>query len=147
MQDLLVGIGNPFMKLILRSPLHGLFSKNVMLITYVGRKSGRTYTTPVNYLVQGDVLRTVSFRERTWWRNLRGGSSVILRLQGRDVKGWGRVIEDEQEVVTGLESYLRQVPQYARYLGVELDAAGQPRREDVIEAARPRVLVEVKLER
>ena len=36
------------MKLVLRSPVHKMVSKTVLLITFTGRKSGKTYTTPVD---------------------------------------------------------------------------------------------------
>jgi hypothetical protein len=39
-------IANPFVRLILRSPLHGLFSAALLLITYLGRKSAKEYTLP-----------------------------------------------------------------------------------------------------
>lgn len=138
-------VGNQFMQVILRSPLHGLLSGSTVLITVTGRKSGKAYTTPVNYARQGDVLRITSRRDRAWWRNLRGGGPVTLRLQGQDVKGWGTVAEDDQSVAIGLLTYLQQAPQHARYFGVELDPNGQPRVEDVARAARTRVVVQVKL--
>ena len=39
--------GNDFMAWVLRSPFHGMLSKGMMLITITGRKTGKTYTTPV----------------------------------------------------------------------------------------------------
>jgi hypothetical protein len=66
---------NSMMKWILRSPLHGLISKSTMLITYTGHKSGKLYTIPVNYVRDEDVLSVTSYRHRTWWRNLRGGTA------------------------------------------------------------------------
>jgi hypothetical protein len=73
---------NPFMAGVLRSPFHGLLSHNTILITVCGKKTGRRLMTPVNYLRRGDELLTVSFRSRTWWRNLRGGAPVELLLAG-----------------------------------------------------------------
>jgi hypothetical protein len=35
------------MRALLRSPLHGLLSGMLMLLSYTGRKSGRTYTIPI----------------------------------------------------------------------------------------------------
>lgn len=134
-------VGNQFMKVILRSPLHGLLSGGIVLVTVRGRKSGKAYTTPVNYLRQGDVLRIVSLRNRTWWRNLRGGSPITLHLQGQDMKGRGTVIEDDQGVVAGLSAHLHQAPRYAKYFGVTLDWNGQPRSEDIVLAAQTRVVV------
>lgn len=75
---------NSMMKWLLRSPLHGLISKNIMLLTYTGRKSGKVYTVPVNYVRQSDHLSVVSYRHRTWWRNLRGGAPVTLLIQGQE---------------------------------------------------------------
>ena len=40
---------DPFVKLILCSPLHGILSRNTMLFTFTGRRSGKEYTTPVNF--------------------------------------------------------------------------------------------------
>ncbi len=40
-------VANPFVRLILRSPLHGTMSAGLLLITYHGRKSGKEYTLPV----------------------------------------------------------------------------------------------------
>jgi deazaflavin-dependent oxidoreductase (nitroreductase family) len=145
MQRLLNSFANPFMKMILRSPLHGLMSASVVLITVTGRKSGKRYTTPTNYWRDGNALTIVSFKDRTWWRNLRGGAPVTVRLQGRDVQGRGVAIEDSTQVASALMPCLAKTPQYARYLGVALDAEGKPRSEDVARAAQTRVVVQVKL--
>lgn len=48
--------GNDFMAWVLRSPFHGMLSNGMMLITITGRKTGKTYTTPVGYYVEGDTL-------------------------------------------------------------------------------------------
>lgn len=145
MQKLLLQIGNPFMKAILRSPLHGLVSKSTLLITVKGRKSGKLYTTPVNYLREGDAVTVVSARNRTWWRNLRGGAQVTLRMRGQDVKGQGHVVEDTQGVTEGLMDLLAKVPAYARYYKVTRDANGQLNAEDVARAAETRVIVRIDL--
>jgi len=65
---------NPVLIQLLRSPLHGLLSKSVMLITYAGRKSGKEYTAPVSYVRHDGALLIVASREHAWWRNLRGGA-------------------------------------------------------------------------
>lgn len=136
---------NAIIKGILRSPLHGMLSKNMMLITVTGHKSGKVYTLPVNYVRDGGVLTTISYRHRTWWRNLRNGTPVTLRLQGQDLKATGAVVEDNEDTAAGLMAYLQKVPQYAKYLEVALDASGQPKPEDVARAAKDRVIVYLKL--
>jgi deazaflavin-dependent oxidoreductase (nitroreductase family) len=143
--NLFVAIGNPLMKLILRSPLHGLASHNTMLITVTGRKSGKVYTTPVNYVRDGDILLVTSLRGRVWWKNLRGGAPVSVRLQGHDLKGIAEAVTDDEAVRKGLLAYLRKVPDYARYFQVSLDPDGQPNVEDVTRAAHNRVMIEIRL--
>ena len=120
-----------------------MLSGNTMIITYTGRKSGKTYSTPVNYVRDGDMLWAVSFRQRTWWRNLHD-SPVTLRVQGKDVTGVATARTDQQEVADGLMTFLRQDPQIAKYIGVGLEASGQPKTKDVAEAAKTRVMVRVQ---
>lgn len=61
---------NSTVKFILRSPVHGMISKAFLLITFTGRKSGKTYTTPVSYSRRGDELSI--FTHARWWKNLTG---------------------------------------------------------------------------
>jgi len=136
---------NGMMKWILRSPFHGILSGNTLLITIIGRKSGQTVITPVNYVRVGDILSATSYRHRTWWRNLRGGAPVTLRLQGKEIRASANVIEDDAGVANGLMAHLQKVPQYAKYFQVGLDSSGQPVAADVACAAQDRVVVHIRL--
>ena len=132
---------NPIMVFILRSPLHGVLSKNTLLITYTGQKSGKTYTTPVNYVRFEDSLLITSYRRRTWWRNLRGGAPVTLRLQGKDLQATAEVYEDDENVAQYLATYLSKMPQVAKYFNVSLDERGEPNLVEVRQTAVERVIV------
>lgn len=81
---LFVRIQNPFMKWLLRSPLHGMVSGMYLLMTFTGRKSGTVYTTPVQYHRDGKRVVVVTSRAYKWWKNLEGGTTVRLRLRGQD---------------------------------------------------------------
>jgi deazaflavin-dependent oxidoreductase (nitroreductase family) len=129
---------------ILRSPLHGLMSGSVMLMTVTGRKSGTAYTTPVNYLSIGDELWTVSFRNRTWWRNLRGGAAVSLRLRGRVVQTTAQAVEPQAEVAQALAKLVEVSPGYARNLGIRRTPDGRADPSTLQDAARDRVIVRVR---
>jgi hypothetical protein len=81
---------NPLLRRVLRSPLHGLASGRLALITYTGRKSGREYTIPTFYRDRGDeVTIAVGWPDRkVWWRNLTGeGGPVRLVVRGRELQG------------------------------------------------------------
>ena len=144
LQKIIQRIGNVFIGGILRSPFHAMLSKNTLLLTFTGRVSGKRYTTPVNYASVGDELLIFSRKDRTWWRNLRGGAPAVFRLQGRTITGWGETFEDDAEVERGLMTYLQTVPDYAKFFEVRLDEEGRPNQEDIIQAAQPRVLVKLK---
>lgn len=89
---------NPLVKALLRSPLHGLVSANLLLVTFTGRRSGREYTTPVGYEQLDGTLYVTSQTDRLWWRNLRGGAGVTVRLHGEVRDGHADVIEDDGDV-------------------------------------------------
>jgi deazaflavin-dependent oxidoreductase (nitroreductase family) len=136
---------NPTMRLLLRSPLHGIVSGSLMLITFTGRRSGRRYTTPVRYLQSGDVVRCFTASESKWWRNLKGGAEVALRIRGRDRRYHAVAIDDDPaRVRAGLEEYLRQFPQDAAYHDIRLIGRRTPDPTDLDRAARAAVIVEAR---
>jgi len=136
---------NPIIRWLLRSPLHSLVSKNMMLMTYIGRKSGKSYTTPMNYLTIDQALYTISTRERVWWRNLRGGAEVSLRLQGKDVTARAESIDEMAEVARLLEQIFEADPRMAGYLNVRIGPDGNPNPEDIDRLAQERILVRTVL--
>ncbi len=135
---------NRTMKLVLRSPVHGIVSKTVLLITFTGRKSGKTYTTPVSYSQNGDQVYI--FTHADWWKNLRSGAPVSLRIQGRELQGLAEAVaEDKSAVATGLAAHLRKVPSDARYYDVTFDDHRNPRAEEVEKAAQSVVMIRIRL--
>jgi hypothetical protein len=81
---------NPALRAILMSPIHGLASGRVALITFTGRRSGREYTIPCFYRDKGDEMTIpVGWPDRkVWWRNLTGdGGPVRLLIQGQELRG------------------------------------------------------------
>lgn len=136
---------NSIVVALLRSPLHFIFSNTVLLLSYTGRKSGKRYRLPVNYVQAGDRLLVISHRSRTWWRNLRNGASVGLRLKGYDYNALAEALEEPAAVVEALGEYFQYAPHTARYFNVCLDSAGRPFLEDLLSAAQERVAVRIRL--
>jgi len=136
---------NPIVISLLRSSLHGLMDNSTMLITFTGRKSGKTYTTPVNFVWDDHTLLVVSPRDRLWWRNLRGGETITVYVRGQSMKGIGRAFEGEEALKEGgLLTVLRKMPAYRRYWGVQLDENGEPGDiQDLLRVARTNTLVRI----
>ena len=136
---------NPMTIWLLKSPFHSFISRGVMLVTVSGRKSGNSISTPTNYLRDGNTLWVISWRDRKWWRNLRGGAKVRVLLAGKSVEGRGQVIEEEKQVAQSLFEYYRKAPQLAKYVQISLDAAGLPVSADCERAGQKMVVVRIDL--
>jgi deazaflavin-dependent oxidoreductase (nitroreductase family) len=138
---------NPIMIWLIRSPFHKLVSNSMMVVTYTGRKSGKLFDVPVDYSRQDNVLFTISLRHRKWWRNLRGGAQVHLRLQGKDVQALATVSADDQSVAAYLMDLVRRNPVYARFLQIGCNMDGNPVPTDALRAAEKRVVIRYDLGR
>jgi deazaflavin-dependent oxidoreductase (nitroreductase family) len=136
--------GNDFMSWVLRSPFHGLLSNGMMLITVTGRKTGKKYTTPVGYYQQDGHLWVITSRDRTWWKNLRGGVEVGLLLKRKPVTAFAEPDLDEKSVEARMYQYLRHVPQAAKPLGIRVEN-GNVNAEDVACTAKDRLFVKIRV--
>jgi hypothetical protein len=138
---------NPMMIALMRSPLHAAVSKDIMAITFTGRRSGRRFTAPVSYVRQGQVVRCFTTPEMRWWRNLRGGAQVSLRIAGEDLTGRAEAVTgDPKRVADALDAFLSRLPRDAPYYDVGLDAQKKPIPGDVERASHNTVLIEIRLD-
>ena len=110
--------GNPPVRWLLRSPLHGVVDRQLMLVTIKGRISRRLFTVPVGYLELGDAIYVLVSDpySKLWWRNLDGGAPVTLTLRGKAVDAEATVLYTGFTPV--LEEYCRQFRGVARTLQV-----------------------------
>jgi hypothetical protein len=86
------------------SPRWGpLVSRQLTVITYTGRRSGRTFSTPVGYRRAAGVV-TIGVRlpdAKKWWHNFTGeGGPIFLHLDGTDQAGHAVARRDEKGRVT-----------------------------------------------
>ncbi len=116
-----------------------------MLITFTGRNSGRQFTTPVRYFRECETVRSFTSAEGQWWRNLRGGADVVLRIEGRDAPYHATAVENTpEEVKKWLRHYLGLFPQDAAYHDIRLNKDKSPVPGDLEKASRNAILVEAK---
>ena len=135
---------NGFMRAVLHSPFHRVASKSVLIISFTGRRSGRTISTPISYLREGDMLTL--FTSASWRKNFTGGALVRLWIQNREHTGWATPCEEDKQAVSGgLTRFLTHVSSDARYYGVTLDADGIPNPAQVTAAAQWVTMIQVKL--
>ncbi|KOV80375.1 nitroreductase/quinone reductase family protein [Nocardia sp. NRRL S-836] len=86
------------------APLVGkLVRKGITVVSYTGRRSGRTFTTPVGYRRKGDVveIRVMMPDAKTWWRNFTGeGGPLTVELDGVQRTGHATSHRDGEGRVT-----------------------------------------------
>jgi deazaflavin-dependent oxidoreductase (nitroreductase family) len=111
----LASVRDGAVRLLLASPLRSIAGRGMLLLTYRGRRTGRTYTTPVEFVREGDrLLVLVGAAERKqWWRNVQAAPEVTVLLDGR-------IRRAKADVVTGAaaradaDAYVAHRPRSAR---------------------------------
>jgi hypothetical protein len=77
----------------------GLVNRNIAILGYTGRRSGRTFSIPVAYRRSGDEL-TVNAnlpQTKTWWRNFLGeGGPVTVQFDGIERTGHAVATQDHK---------------------------------------------------
>lgn len=109
------------MRAALSLPFPTPLSRNLMLISYTGRKSGKAYRQPVSYARDGDVLLTPGGGR--WTLNLAGERPTRIRLRGRDASARPELVTDPAELERLLSVITEKNPPAARFIPI-------PRRPD-----------------
>ncbi|WP_433759799.1 nitroreductase/quinone reductase family protein [Nocardia sp. CA-135398] len=114
--------GDAIVRLILRSPLHPLLSKRLLVITVSGRKTGREYANPVGYAEhEGHLLIGTA---ANWRHNLIPNTPVRILLRGTTLQATHEVITDEPRAATLYREILTQNPTHGRFAKIHLDPDG-----------------------
>jgi deazaflavin-dependent oxidoreductase (nitroreductase family) len=101
----------------------GLAGKRTHILTVVGRKSGRKYSTPVQLLfLNGQRWLVAPYGERAWVKNARAAGEVELtralqteRLRIEEV--------DAQTAAPVLREYLRKTPVTKAFFAARKDSS------------------------
>ena len=141
-------IANPFVTALLRSPLHGIASKNIALLHFRGRKSGREFVTPLSYVRENGTVCLLSAHGTRWWMNLREeGTPVSLEIARETVEGKAKLWEGDSDALRErVGRYLTALPRDAKVYGIKLDESKRPAEESLAHAAPELVFVEVELD-
>lgn len=123
---------NPVIGWILRSPLHGVLSRDLLLLTYVGPRTGVRRTLPLSYV---EVAGRPHLCTRTsgWWRNLRNGRPVELHFRGRRVTATPVVLDlATPEALDAFRAFLTRNPKTGEMLyEVPRGRNGRPGEDDL----------------
>lgn len=129
---------NGFLASILRSRFHGIASKENLLISYRGRRTGLVHELPVRYAIgaHGFVVRVGRPEAKRWWRNFTEPWPLTVVVRGRSIAATGHVVGGESDEGTELAAaYFARYRGSARHQGLRPRKGEQAAREDVRRAA------------
>ena len=141
----LLRIVNPALKLLLRTPLAGPARKQLMVLSFKGRKSGNPYSIPVSAHFIDNQLYALA--GAGWTKNFRGGHPAEVLHDGKTTKMTGELIVDSA-VVSDLSHRLADsygVKAAQRSMGLAFREPRVPTVEEFKEAAEREGIVAVKL--
>jgi deazaflavin-dependent oxidoreductase (nitroreductase family) len=122
--------------------LHRLASKNFILLTVTGRKSGRSYTLPVTRHEQPDGTLVVS-AAGGWRHNLQAGTDVRVTLEGRERTAHVTPVDDPLRAAEVFKELLDNSS--ARDVGVKVNVDRSPTPEEIKHVLAHRVVAYLKL--
>ncbi|RDH76798.1 hypothetical protein DVS77_18265 [Mycolicibacterium moriokaense] len=136
---------NPAVKFLLGTPLAGGLRKQMMVLNFTGRKSGRRYSVPVSAHVLDDTLYALA--SAGWTANFRDGADAEVLWDGRKTTMRGELIRDPAAVAAlshrAAESYGAAKAQ--RLMGLKFRDNRVPTLEEFTEAAQRDGMRAVKL--
>jgi hypothetical protein len=139
----LMKIANPVVSALLRSGRTKL-GDALLLVSFVGRKTGRRYSTPVGYRHLNG--KPTFFTDSRWGRNLHGGADISVVLGGRELAARADPIADADRVAELTLTLLREVGcDNANRLGLKVNVDREPTLEEIKQAIPRRMFIAVDL--
>ena len=88
---------NPMLSFLLRTPLAGPARKQLMVLSFTGRKTGRPYSIPVSaHLIDHDLYALTG---APWKQNFRDGADAKVVYDGKTTAMSGELICDRAVVL------------------------------------------------
>ncbi|TMC11039.1 MAG: nitroreductase family deazaflavin-dependent oxidoreductase [Chloroflexi bacterium] len=133
---------NPIAKAILASRLHPLLSSRLMLLTFTGRKTGRSRTTPVSYVLDGSSLLVPG--GGAWSKNLGAGRPAQVCIRGTWIAVEPELVAEPLAMEELLRLMLAANPTMGMFTGIRPGPDGRPYAA-ALERERGRGFVVVRL--
>jgi hypothetical protein len=113
---------NPWMKPLMNTPLHWIFSSRIVLVRFRGRKSGKEFVTPVGYNLFDDciIIALSETHNRSWWKNYRQPWPMDIKYKGRWRSGEAVWIEPgSDEYVDRFNRIFKRDPFLAKIMKID----------------------------
>lgn len=135
---------NPILRSLLRTPLLGGARKQLMVVSFNGRKTGRRYSIPLSAYQIDNNLYALS--GAPWKHNFRDGATAEVLHDGKTTTMRGELIQDRAEVA---DLYHRCAQSYGvktaqRMMGTKFRDQRMPTLEDFADAVQREHLAAIR---
>jgi hypothetical protein len=143
--DVIFRAVNPLVRLLLRTPLAGPYRRQMMVVSFTGRKTGRRYSIPLSaHRVDNNLYAITS---APWKHNFRDGADAEVLHTGKTTAMRGELIQDPA-VVADLSRRVAEsygVKRAQLMMGLKFRDARIPTVEEFAEAVTRDHLAAVRL--
>lgn len=129
--DWIVRVLNPVMRTAINARWPRQVADTLMVLHFVGRRSGRLYHVPV---ARRDIGGRLAVLTNAGWRvNFRGGQDIGVTIDGRHRPAHATLVEDPQGVAEMLARLIEDigVAQAVRQLGIRITVDRAPTRDEL----------------
>ena len=136
---------NPWMAILLRSPVSFLLHKRILVVEYQGRKTGRQYRIPLSYHLCDNRICCLTESTGIWWRNLVDyPGKVDIWLKGKKERYHVAIGDDaDSDAIDVLSQICRSSRISAFFSGVRIKG-GLPIQADIERAIKVHTLIEFR---
>ena len=135
---------NPILGLLLRTPILGAARKQLMVVSFNGRKAGRRYAVPLSaHQIDGALYALTG---APWKQNFRDGAAAEVLRDGKPTTMHGELIQDRAVVA---DLYRRAAEAYGvksaqRLIGLKFRDQRIPSLEEFTEAVEQNHLAAIR---
>ena len=137
---------NPVTIAIAKSPLHFLISQNIVVLNFMGMKTGKDYALPVSYFEDPKgKLRCVTDRRNIWWRNLLQASNIKILYKGNLTDALVTIEHENNKIIANQLDALcshSRIDGFFAKVGYE---NGKPVQKDIEKAASIMTLIQLSI--
>jgi len=114
----------PLEKIILNSPLHGLLSDDLALISFTDHLTGKRLSFSVEYQKEKRFIRVLCPRKGKCWKKFTYGAPVKILIRGEAHQGWAEIIDDAVESLKEWKTIFKHKPGFSEEFGITLNQNG-----------------------
>jgi len=116
----------PLRKIILESPLHGLFSEDQALVSFTDQLTGRRLSFSVPYQKEHRIIRVICPKGDKYWKKFIYGSPLMITIQGIQHQGWAEIIDNPEEARKEWCALITNRPELAVQYNIPTLETGEP---------------------